>query len=585
MALASGATFAGYIVARRLGSGMTGDVYLVQDRQSSRWATLKVLSLAWSSNSEFRKRFHAETPIAANLYHPHIVEVHDRGEFDGQLWIAMNYVEGVTAAQLITDRFPAVSPAGEVLAILTATASALDYAHQRGMLHRDVKPANILLTGRGEGEQRILLTDFGIARQLGESGMPNVPAGTFGYAAPEQLMGAEVDGCADQYALAATAFHLLTGAPPAQHTDADGTPPRLSDQRPELARLDGVFLRALAARPADRFPTCREFADAASQQGGVAAGDRSPEAVFVADYPAYTWADIDDLEDMSAAKFQSAAWTADAPGAVKRSVPGAVTRRLTDPAAAVTATPPQTPERRTALPRRRRPRRIVLGAAVVALIAALLVVGFLVGRRRDINANLDAAPTTSAPTPAAAAPSGNPGTPPTPLDGTYRLEVKRTKQTFNFTPDPQPPDVITWWAFRSSCTPSACSAAGVLLDDNDHSQAKSPGGEPVVLDYRDGRWLARAEKGNFACVERNGVAATHAISQVLSLRPQAPGQLNGEITVTVQTNDCGQQGAVVRSPAEATRTGDVASDVIVPDPVTIPDTSTAPTTSSSGPHR
>jgi serine/threonine protein kinase, bacterial len=584
MALASGATFAGYIVARRLGSGMTGDVYLVQDRQSSRWAALKVLSLAWSSNSEFRERFHAETPIASNLYHPHIVEVHDRGEFDGQLWIAMNYVEGVTAAQLMTDRFPAVSPAGEVLAILTAAASALDYAHERGLLHRDVKPANILLTGRGEGEQRILLTDFGIARESSEAGTPSVPVGTFGYAAPEQLMGAEVDGRADQYALAATAFHLLTGAPPPQYTDADGAPPRLSDQRPELARLDGVFLRALAARPADRFGSCREFADAASQQGGVAAGDRSPEAVYTADYPAYTWADIDDLEDLSAAKFQSAAWTADAPGAVKRSAPGAVTRRWADPSGAVAATPPQTGERGAELPRKRRPRRIVLGAAIVAVVAALLVAGFWIGRRSDINANRGESATPFAQAPAAPS-AGNPGTPPNQLDGTYRLEVKRTKQTFNFTPDPQPPDVVTWWAFRSSCTPSECSAAGVLLDDNDHAQAKTPGGEPVVLDFRDGRWLARAEKGTFACVGRGGAAATHGISQVLTLRPQGGGELTGEMTVTVQTNDCGQQGAVVRSPAVATRTGDVAADVIVPDPVTIPDSSTAPTTSSSGPHR
>jgi serine/threonine-protein kinase len=584
MALASGATFAGYIVARRLGSGMTGDVYLVQDRQSSRWAALKVLSLAWSSNSEFRERFHAETPIAANLYHPHIVEVHARGEFDGQLWIAMNYVEGVTAAQLMTDRFPAVSPAGEVLAVVTATASALAHAHQRGLLHRDVKPANILLTGRGEGEQRILLTDFGIARELGESGTPSAPVGAFGYAAPEQLIGAEVDGRADQYALAATAFHLLTGAPPAQYADADGAPPRLSDQRPELARLDGVFLRALAARPGDRFPSCREFADAASQQGGVAAGDRSPEAVFAADYPAYTWADIDDLEDMSAAKFQSAAWATDAPGAVKRSAPGAVARRLTDQPAA-SATPTRTGERRAAAPRGRRPRKIVLAAGVVALVVALVVLGFLLGRRGEIDASRDAAPTTSAPTPVAVPSAGSPGTPPTPLDGTYRLEVKRTKQTYNYTPDPQPPDVVTWWAFRSSCTPSACSAAGVLLDDNDHAQAKTPGGEPVVLDFGDGRWLARAEKGTFACVARNGAAATHGISQVLSLRPQASGELTGEMTVTVQTNDCGQQGAVVRSPAVATRTGDVSPDVIVPDPVTIPESSTASTTPSSRPHR
>ena len=172
--------------------------------------------------------------------------MHARGESEGQLWIATDYVDGSSAAQLMSERFPAVSPAGEVLAIITAVASALDHAHERGLLHRDVKPANILLTNQGEGEQRILLTDFGIARR----------GGTVGYAAPEQLTGAEIDGRADQYALAATAFHLLTGAPPVEQADPSAAlrqifndpPPRLSDQRPELARLDGVFSRALAKR-------------------------------------------------------------------------------------------------------------------------------------------------------------------------------------------------------------------------------------------------------------------------------------------------------------------------------------------------
>src|SRR5215472_12744629 len=146
MALASGATFAGYAVARRLGAGVTGEVYLVQDPRLARWVALKVLSLALSTDSDFRQRFLLETTTATNLYHPHIVEVHARGEFEGQLWVAMDYVEGNTAAQLMADRFPAVSAAGEVLAIVTAVASALDHAHEQGMLHRDVKPANILLT-------------------------------------------------------------------------------------------------------------------------------------------------------------------------------------------------------------------------------------------------------------------------------------------------------------------------------------------------------------------------------------------------------------------------------------------------------
>ena len=553
MALASGAMFAGYTVARRLGSGVTGEVYLAQDQRLGRWVALKILSPALSTDSDFRQRFLLETATTANLYHPHIVEVHARGEFDGQLWVAMDYVEGSNAARLMAERFPAVSPATEVLAIVSAVASALDHAHQRGLLHRDVKPANILLTGRGEGEQRILLADFGVARRFGESSgvnTTNVPTGSVAYAAPEQLLGADdIDGRADQYALAATAFHSLTGAPPVEHTDpvaaADqllkSSPPRLSDQRPDLARLDGVFAKALARRPDDRFESCREFAEAANEQAGVSQGDRSPEAaltVEVFDYPAYA----KPLGDFSA-------------------MPEA---HSTDNAA-----------HRAAAPRRRRPRKIVFGAAIVLLAAGLLLLGFVIGRKTDTTA-APVHPPTSASTSAGASTAGPLVAAPVPLEGTYRLEVQRTKQTFNYTPDPQEPDAVTWWAFRSSCTASSCTATGVLLDDNDHTQPKSPGGEPVVLDFRDGRWLSRAEETTFPCVGPNRVAGMHDTTQVLSLRPQQ-GELVGEMTVTVQSNECGQKGGVLRAPALATVRAELPTAVTVPDPATMPDTSTAPT--------
>src|ERR1700761_3188417 len=112
MALASGATFAGYTIARRLGSGVTGEVYLAQDPDGTRWVALKILAPALSTNGELRQRFLAETPTTAMLYHPNIVGVQARGEFDGRLWVAMDYVEGTNARQLMAGRFPAVSPAG-----------------------------------------------------------------------------------------------------------------------------------------------------------------------------------------------------------------------------------------------------------------------------------------------------------------------------------------------------------------------------------------------------------------------------------------------------------------------------------------
>ena len=225
-------------------------------------------------------RFHREADLAAKLWHPNIVGVHDRGEFDGRLWITMDYVAGADAGQLLKARYPEGIPARDVCAIVTAVAGALDYAHQRGLLHRDVKPANILLTEPEDGERRILLADFGIARQDDDvSGLTatNMTVGTVAYAAPEQLMGAHIDGRADQYALAATAFHLLTGVPPYQHSNPvavisrhlNGILPRLSDHRPDLEHLDQVLFEALAKDPTHRFGRCRDFATALNQRAGI----------------------------------------------------------------------------------------------------------------------------------------------------------------------------------------------------------------------------------------------------------------------------------------------------------------------------
>src|SRR3984885_1131594 len=174
-------------------------------------------------------------------------------------------------------QYPDGMPEHDVCAIVTAVAGALDYANQRGLLHRDVKPANILLTEPEDGERRVLLADFCIARQLADvSGLTatNMTVGTVSYAAPEQLMGADIDGRADQYALAATAFHLLTGTPPYQHSNPvavisqhlNATPPKLSERRPELAYLDPVLSKALAKDPAERFDRCREFAAKLAQR-------------------------------------------------------------------------------------------------------------------------------------------------------------------------------------------------------------------------------------------------------------------------------------------------------------------------------
>ena len=276
--LTSGQTFAGYRIIRLLGSGGMGEVYLAQHPRLPRQDALKLLPHDWSADAEYRARFNREADLASTLWHPHIVGVHDRGEEDGQLWISMDFVDGLDAARLLADRYPAGMPVEEVARIVTAVASALDYAHKQGLLHRDVKPANIMIANLDdEGEQRILLTDFGIARNVNDiSGLTktNMTVGTVAYSAPEQLLGEDVDGRADQYSLAATAYHLLTGSQlfpnsnPAvvisRHLNVP--PPALADLRPELARLDPVLAAGLAKRPEDRFERCSDFARALSEQ-------------------------------------------------------------------------------------------------------------------------------------------------------------------------------------------------------------------------------------------------------------------------------------------------------------------------------
>ncbi|MEB3982043.1 serine/threonine-protein kinase [Mycobacterium sp. 663a-19] len=274
----NGDVFAGYTIQRLLGTGGMGEVYLAQHPRLPRHDALKILSVAATADEEFRARFNREAELAATLWHPHIVGVLDRGEFNGRLWISMNYVDGTDAGRLVQERYPRGMPEGDVADIVTAVADALDFGHDRRLLHRDVKPENILVTAADGHRRRVLLTDFGIARRIDDVSNlteANVAIGTINYVAPEQLLGKPLDGRADQYALAATTFYLLTGAPPFQDSNRavvlsrhlSAPPPRISERRPDLAHLDAVLARALAKDPNDRYPNCADFAQALTQQG------------------------------------------------------------------------------------------------------------------------------------------------------------------------------------------------------------------------------------------------------------------------------------------------------------------------------
>ncbi|HTY31343.1 serine/threonine-protein kinase [Mycobacterium sp.] len=534
LALSSGAPFAGYTILRQLGAGGMAEVYLALHPRLPRRDVIKVLAEAVTADQEFRERFNREADLAATLWHPHIVGVHDRGEFDGQLWISMDYVEGTDAARLVKERHRDGMPIDEVCAIVQAVAGALDYAHDRGLLHRDVKPANILLTHPEYGERRILLADFGVARHLANiSGITetNVAVGTVAYAAPEQLTGSNIDGRADQYALAATAFHLLTGAPPFQHSNPIAVisqhlhedPPRLSDYRPELAHLDDVFFKALAKQPGDRFERCRGFAAAISERVDV----------------------VSDAADAA-------------------------------PPSTTLTTPPR-PRGAIAVLRHRFSSRVRWTAALVcAVLIAIAATWSALYSFQPENppGNPSLASRPSAPAPGAApATTGGPA-----LNGTYQLTYDRSKQITNNVPIRHDGAGTDWWAFRSVCTANGCAATGTQLDAANHQAASTAdGGHTDALRFVGGYWQGTPQQERVGCTQPNGqVSATQQETVAWSLAPQADGTLRGTVTETALSNECSAQGAVVRVPVVATRVGDAPAGVPWADPAQVISASATP---------
>ncbi|WP_245663387.1 serine/threonine-protein kinase [Nocardia inohanensis] len=265
--LLPGTVFAGYRIERELGSGGMGAVYVVRHPRLPRRDALKVLAAQYGSDPEFRARFVREAELAARLDHPNIVAVHDRGVEQGRLWIAMQFVDGSDASALIRAA-PEERAPQRILRVITEAARGLDEAHRNGLLHRDVKPANILLESRSGRPERILVTDFGIAKAAaGSTALTETGTvlATLAYAAPEQLTGRPVDHHADVYALGCTAFELLTGYKPFRRANPGAlmaahlyeAAPAATALHPGLPpAVDDVLARALAKAPGDRYPSC-----------------------------------------------------------------------------------------------------------------------------------------------------------------------------------------------------------------------------------------------------------------------------------------------------------------------------------------
>ncbi|MFD6450355.1 serine/threonine-protein kinase [Nocardia sp. NPDC056541] len=268
------AILAGYRIERRLGGGGMGTVYLAQHPRLPRRDAVKVLDGRLAVEPTFRARFEREADLAARLRHPNVVQIFDRGVDGDRLWIAMQFVDGLDAAQLLRQGLSVLTPQRAVR-IVAEAAKGLDYAHRQGLLHRDIKPANLLIARADDGTDEVMVTDFGIARSMGETTSLTSAGsvlGTLAYAAPEQLEGQPLDVRTDVYALGGTLYELLTGFVPFQRESPAALisahliepPPRPSAGHPGLPpALDGVIARAMAKNPDDRYASCGELADAA----------------------------------------------------------------------------------------------------------------------------------------------------------------------------------------------------------------------------------------------------------------------------------------------------------------------------------
>ncbi|MFI7224032.1 serine/threonine protein kinase [Nonomuraea angiospora] len=263
-----GQEVAGYYIEDIVGKGGMAVVYLALDPRLSRRVALKILNPVLSVDDRFRQRFILESRTVASIEHPNIIPIYEaNADADGVLYIAMRYVDGLDLRRLIYDRGPL--PIGQANQIFAQVAAALDAAHAHDLIHRDVKPANILLAG-----DHVYLTDFGITKHRSSiSGLTQTDQfiGTPRYMSPEQINKEHIDGRADQYALACVVYEGLSARLPFQrendiallwaHLAEQPTP--LSQLRPDLpAQIDAVMMRALAKAPEQRYATCTEFVTA-----------------------------------------------------------------------------------------------------------------------------------------------------------------------------------------------------------------------------------------------------------------------------------------------------------------------------------
>jgi predicted Ser/Thr protein kinase len=533
-----GMPFGRYQLIELLGRGGMGEVWRAHDTEIDRVVAIKMLLPHYAQDPDFEKRFMREARAAGRIDDPHIVPIYDVGEIDGRLYVTMRLIKG-TDLQTLLDAGP-LDPARAVH-IIEQIASALHCAHQAGLVHRDVKPSNILLTDNDFA----YLIDFGIARGTGDTALTsaNTTIGTWAYMAPERFSAGETKPSSDIYALACVLYQCLTGHPPYPGDTLEQVavghmvvpPPHPSEERDTIpTAMDRVIVTGLAKQPTDRYPTTTELAAAARNAITTPTDQRAatqptqPAALSASNPGAPTWADR-----ASAQTWQS---SQGAPPHFGGSPPTA---------------PPVGKGRRPA---------VLIGALAAV---AVLVAG---GAFAVVKLSRNDKPAASTPTnTTAAAPAPNTG----PFTGIYRADFGRAS-TLDGAGNPSSTTVTGTYGVRSVCRPAGCVATASKFN-GDASFAPT-----VVFDQVGASWVAVALAPS-PCKN-----ATSQTWQVFTLQPRPDGTLAGEF-IRLTSEQCQE-----KRPVTFTRTGDVDVNADfrgVADPADLPPRVVSPAEALRGRYR
>ncbi|OBF89706.1 hypothetical protein A5791_16740 [Mycobacterium sp. 852002-51163_SCH5372311] len=552
-ALESGTPFGRYRLLDLLGRGGMGEVWRAFDTVTERVVALKVLPTEFADDAVFQERFRREAKSAAGLDEPHVVPIYDFGEIDGRLFVTMRLIKG-RDLQGILNEGP-MDP-GRAVRIIDQVASALHAAHQVNLVHRDVKPSNILVCE----DDFAYLIDFGIARAAGQSsltGTANV-IGTWAYLAPERITADQTDARADIYALACVLYECLTGSQPFPGNSLEQQmgghlslpPPRPSERRPDIpAQLDAVIAKGMAKRPDDRYSTTRELARAATAAATGPATVPNPPAPTAAGPFAHTqstWqpqyghvnhvARPSGPSSVGPAQYRPMPYGQPPPAPRQAPMPPPSGPTSADPnqyGPMFYGAPPPAPKQS------RKGPLIALASIGTAVVVVGGVVALVVSNSDDDGAASHPGPT----------PSANPNT--GPFTGTFTAELGPAALSSG-TPaqDADAGAFSESWRLRSACNDAGCVATAA-------SGGRYPA-KDVIFDKVGAGWLA-VTTSRRKCGNRDNDEAWN----VISVQPQAEGAMTGEFTQAT-TNGCFLKRSVT-----FTRTAD--TDVaLLPDPASLP---------------